>query len=79
MASASLIAERRVRNVFAQRGGFVGVEKHLRHRFNVRRVQRVELLNMRQNLAEIVRHARHFFVGQAEVRQIGDIADFFFS
>ena len=78
MASAVLIAERSVRYVFAQRGGFIGLEENLRHRLDVRCVERVELCDMRQNMAEILRHAQHFFVGQAKVRQIGDVTDVFF-
>jgi hypothetical protein len=50
----------------------------LRHRFHVRRIEFVELLDMRQNLAEILAHARYFVVREPQICQIGDVPDFFF-
>ena len=67
-----------MRDVFAQRGGFIGIEEDLCHRLDMGCVERVELFNMSQNVAEILRHAQHFLIGQAEVCQGGDIADLFF-
>ena len=65
-------------NVFSQCGGLICVKKHLRHWLNVRSVERVELFNVGEDMAEIVRHAGHFFVGETEVSQIGYVAYVFF-
>ena len=45
-----------MRHVLAQRGCLVGAVEHLRHRFHILRIELVELLDVRQNLAEILAH-----------------------
>ena len=52
-------------------------EQDLRHRLDIACIEFVELLNMRQDLAEVGRHAVHFFVRQPQIGEICDIANFF--
>ena len=53
VGQGSRVAERRHRHIGAQRGGFPGVEEHLRHGLDARGVDFVELVHMLQDAIEI--------------------------
>ena len=67
-----------MRDVLAQSRCLIGTVQHLRHRVDILRIKLIELLDMRQNLAEILAHARYFIVREPQICQIGDVSDFFF-
>ena len=65
-----------MRHILSQRGSFVGIKKHLSHGLHIRGIQLVQLFDIAKNLAQIVRHAKYFFVSEPQIRQIGDVMDF---
>ena len=66
-----------MRHVFAESRDFVLAEQDLRHRLDIRCIELIELFDMGQDLAEVVRHTPHFFIGQPQIGEISDVTDFF--
>ena len=54
-------------------GGFFAFKQHLRHRFDIGRVEFGEFIDVCQDLIEVMHHATDLVVGQAQVGQIGHI------
>src|SRR5215472_17304702 len=68
------IVERRPFPIRAQRGGFAGIVQYLRHRFDVRGIDLVQLVHVAQNLVQVGLELAHFRLGQLEVGQVGDVS-----
>ena len=71
------IFKRNIGDIFAQSCDFIFVEEDLRHRLAIGCIKLVELLNMRQDLAEVVGHPADFFVCEPQINEISNVANFF--